>query len=273
MQSTKPDRAGWWQRLDPLGVMAVTRERASLLVLLMLLGADLYYAVRHIRTAAETDEESLHFLDAPLGYPEAFQTLQWLWSIGLIVLIAVFLRRWAFAALLPLFAFLVLTDTFELHERFGRRLAESVGIPPMLGLRSQDIGEMVVFGGAGLVTIPIALVGLWLARREDRGHFLRVFALLFVILFCGVVLDAVHILVIEDPGPGDAFGLFEDGGEMLAASLLVAYLSWVWLRGGRAAEPPASAQPSVVASQPEPGSAAAVPARADDSLVPPGTRE
>lgn len=272
MRSTTTGRRGWWARTDPLGLRAVTGERASLTLLLMLVGVIVYSVARHLRAVA-TGGDPLLFLDTPLGYPESFQTLQWLWAIGLVALIAVLLRRWAFAALLPLLVFMVLTDTFELHERFGRRLAESVGIPPMLGLRSQDIGEMVVFGGAGLVTIPIALVGLWLARRDDRGHFLRIFSLLFVILFCGVVLDAVHILVIEDPGPGDAFGLFEDGGEMLAASLLVAYLSWVWLRGGRAAEPAPSAQSSVLASPAEPGSAAAVPARADDSLVPPGTRE
>lgn len=246
MRSTTTDRRGWWVRADPLGLRAVTADRASLTVLVMLVGVDLYYVVRHLRAAA-TEGEPMHFLDTPLGYPEAFQTLQWLWSIGLVVLIAVFLRRWAFAALLPLLGFLVLTDTFELHERFGRQLADAMGLQPMLGLRARDLGELIVFGGAGLVVVPIALVGLWLASRADRRHIVRIFSLLLVVLFCGVVLDAVHILVVDDPGPGDAFGIIEDGGEMLGASLLVAYLFHLWLSRGRAAEPPSTSAEAVAA--------------------------
>lgn len=236
MRSTTTERPGWWTRTDPLGLRAVTGERASLTLLLMLIGVILYSVARHLRAAA-TGGDPLLFLDTPLGYPEAFQTLQWLWAIGLVALIAVLLRRWAFAALLPLLVFMVLTDTFELHERYGRRLAEALAIEPMLGLRSQDFGELLVLGGAALVTVPIALIGLWRAGSADRVHFLRILVLLGLVLFCGVALDAVHILVVDDPGPGDAFGIIEDGGEMLGASLLVAYLFWLWLTRGRTAEP------------------------------------
>ncbi|MCR8671293.1 hypothetical protein [Agrococcus sp. HG114] len=247
MDEERTGRGGWWRLSDPLGWRAITRERASLTLLLMLLGAILYLVVRHLRAIGD-EEGSLHFLDTPLGYPEAFQTLQWLWALGLVVLIAAGLRRWAFAALVPLLAFLLITDTFELHERFGRQLAEAIPLAPMLGLRARDVGELIVFAGAAVVTIPIALVGMRLARRADRPHFLRVFAILALVLLFGVALDMVHILLIEDAGPGDALGLLEDGGEMVGASLLVAYLFWVWLTRASGPEEPvgrarASAEP------------------------------
>jgi len=247
MELTGARRVGWWRSMDPIGVRAVTSHRASLTLLLMLLGADLYFVVRHVR-ALDDGEESLHFLDTPLGYPESFQTLQWLWCFGLVALIAVVLRRWAFAALLPLLAFFLLTDTFELHERFGRRLADALALEPVLGLRSRDLGEMIVLGGAALVTVPIALIGLRLASRADRAHLLRVLVLLGLVFFCGVVLDLVHILIVDDARPGDAFGVLEDGGEMLGATLLVAYLFWVWMT--RAARIATAASPKVAVAAP-----------------------
>ncbi|MGM1030775.1 MAG: hypothetical protein ACQEWM_13030 [Actinomycetota bacterium] len=231
MPSTKTGPSRLWAT-DPLGLRAVVSSRSARTLLLILLGTDLFYIVRHI-VAVQTDGSFLHFLNTGHGYPEAFQTLQWLWCIGLLLLMVVVLRRWAYAALLPLFAFLLLTDTFGLHERYGRELSEALGLEPAFGLRAQDFGEMIVFVGAALVTIPIALAGLWLASRVDRRHFLRIAGLLAVLIFFGVVLDAVHIIV-GDGGDGDVFNLLEDGGEMIAASLLVAYLFWLQVTGERA---------------------------------------
>jgi hypothetical protein len=248
MDPVVTSRARRWRLSDPFGVRAVTSNRASLTLLLMLLGVLLYYIVRHVRALGD-EEESLHFLDTPLGYPEAFQTLQWLWCLGLLGLLAFVLRRWAFAALLPLLAFLLLTDTFELHERLGRHLADALALEPMLGLRPRDLGELMVIGAAALVTVPLALVGLWLARGVDRLHVLRIFLLLGFVLFCGVALDLVHILIIADARPGDAFGLIEDGGEMVGATFLVAYLFWVWMTSRRPdATSPATAAAEVPSS-------------------------
>lgn len=230
--------------IDLFGLRAVAARRASLTLLLMLLAVDGMYFVAHLRATRTEFESSLSFVDVEYGYPEAFQSLQWLWCLGLVALIAVVGRRWAFLGLLPLLLFFLLTDRYSLHERGGAALVDALGLPGMLGLRPQDLGELLVLTGAALVVIPCAVIGLRRATVPDRTDIARALAVSVLIALAGVVLDAVHILVIEEPTTGDAFGLIEDGGEMLAATVLVAHLFRVWLQvpaklrvAGRAAMP------------------------------------
>nr|NLD41018.1 hypothetical protein [Actinomycetales bacterium] len=79
-------RQGW---RDPLGLRAISKNRASITLLLMLLGVNLVYIVQHVRSAAAGAEGSLYYVDLEHGYPEAFQALQWLWCLGLLLLITV----------------------------------------------------------------------------------------------------------------------------------------------------------------------------------------
>lgn len=220
-------------RVDPLGLRAVTGERASLIVLLMMLGVDVVLIGLHIVSAIQGTEQSLNYLDLEYGHPESVQSLRWLWCLGLLGLIVVSARRWTFAALAPLLVFMLATDAFEVHERNGRAIAEAIGIPAVLGMRPQDIGEMLVIGLAALVVVPIACVGMRMSARTERRHFLRILLILGLIVFCGVVVDAVHIVSTDDLdelSSGSWLGLVEDGGEMIGASLLVSYLFWLSLQ-------------------------------------------
>jgi hypothetical protein len=215
--------------IDLFGLRAVTAARAPLTLLLMLLAVDAMYFVSHLRATRTEFESSLSFVDVEYGYPEAFQSLQWLWCLGLVALLAVLARRWAFLGLLPLLLFFLLTDRYSLHERGGAALVAALDLPGLLGLRPQDTGELLVLAGAALVVVPCAVLGLRLATLPDRTDIARALAVCVLIALAGVVLDGVHILVIEQPETGDPFGLVEDGAEMLAATVLVAHLYRVWL--------------------------------------------
>ncbi|KAA6433786.1 hypothetical protein FQ330_06825 [Agrococcus sediminis] len=227
-------------RRDLLGLRALVGHRPSLTVLLMLLGADVMFFAGHLRASRSEFESSLSFVDIEYGHPEAFQSLQWLWAIGLVVLMAVVSRRWPVLGLLPLLGFFLLTDRYSLHERGGAALVQSLSLQGAAGLRGQDLGELMVLAAAGLVILPGLVLGIRAARRAERRDLARTLGIAGIILCCGVVLDAVHILVIAEPKTGDAFGLIEDGGEMLGASLLVAHLFRMWLQPAAAAAPVAA---------------------------------
>lgn len=219
-------------RLDPLGLRAVASHRASLTLLLMLLSVDVAYFVAHVRAASTGIAYSLAYIDEETGHAEAFQSLQWLWALGLLSLIVLVRRRWVLVGLAPLLAFFLLTDRYRLHELAGEAIAAAVGLPPTLGLRPEDVGELLALTVAALLIVPALVLAIRAADLVERRHFARILLIALCILFCGVVLDAVHILVVDDPAPGDAFGLIEDGGEMLGGSILVAYLFRVWLGRG-----------------------------------------
>ncbi|WP_405216401.1 hypothetical protein [Agrococcus sp. Ld7] len=231
--------------IDPLGLRAVRSDRASFTLLLMMLGVDAVLIALHIAAAVRDEQESLNYLDLEYGHPEAVQALRWLWCIGLLGLFVLRTRRWEFATLAPLLIFMLVTDALEFHERNGRALSEALGIPGVLGMRPQDIGEILVVMLAAAVVIPLAVFGMRVAARDHRRHFVRILIIVSLIAFCGVAVDAIHIIAADDVvalSSGSILGLVEDGGEMIGASLLVTYLFWLSL--DRAADADAAAHRS-----------------------------
>nr|NLD41382.1 hypothetical protein [Actinomycetales bacterium] len=135
------------------------------------------------------------------------------------------------------------TDSLEIHERYGAVLVEQFNLPVFFGMRPQDTGELLVMAIAAAVTLPFVVVALKVAHRAERPWVLPVVVNSALIMFCGVVLDAVHSMITDVYAAGDPFGLIEDGGEMLFASLLVAFLFRVWLGHRHEPVPWAAASP------------------------------
>lgn len=73
------------------------------------------------------------------------------------------LGRWApwwWTALAATFVWIIIDDSFELHENWGGALSDRFAIPHMLGVRGHDIGELMAWGLMGLPVL-IALVFAW----------------------------------------------------------------------------------------------------------------
>ncbi|MCM2973404.1 hypothetical protein [Larsenimonas suaedae] len=123
----------------------------------------------------------------------------------------------AFLALAALYAFVWFDDTMMYHEHVGAFLDQRGITSSWNGLRAQDVGELI---GWGLAAIPMALIFLWawLGRRKGDVGMLVVFGACFgLLVFCGVVVDMLHMLL----GGGDAMdvGWVEDGGEIASVAL------------------------------------------------------
>ncbi len=159
------------------------------------------------------------------SYPEAFQYLKFFWC-GIICLFhAVRVRHFGFALVGLLLFYLMLDDMRQIHESAGRYITENVTLAPVLGVRIQNYGEVVY---AALIGVPIlATFALLIAFSHGklRAQFMAIAALIVLLAFFGVVVDRLHVIV-ADLGQNIrvTFGILEDGGEMIAASLLLSYL-------------------------------------------------
>jgi hypothetical protein len=138
-------------------------------------------------------------------------------------------RHLVWAAYAVVFLSALADDYLRLHENKGAwladRLAAHLWFPSdgTLGLRANDIGELLVWGL--LATVPV-LAAVLLHRRSDgwnRRASLGMAALIAVYVFFGAVLDQAHVLVL-DSWLGDVLGTLEDGGELLALSASVVYV-------------------------------------------------
>lgn len=207
-------------------------HRAVRLVVAMVLVLDAVLAAIHLEAVVRGSGNVLLYLDADRSYGEFFQYLKFVWLLLLVALYAVEQRTWQIAMWLPAFAYFLADDSLQLHETWGGRLVEILRIDGVLGLRAQDLGEHLVSGLAGLaLLLPLVLAYVHSDERTRWIH--RGFLVLVgLLLFFGVVLDSIHVVVIDEPRTGDWMGFIEDGGEMFAVTLMVAFAVRINLSGG-----------------------------------------
>lgn len=140
-------------------------------------------------------------------------------------LLARWTRQPVYAVLALLFGGLLLDDALMLHEHWGARLAAAGALPSVAGLRPSDLGE-VAFLAAWVG--PLALAGVLTYRRSSgpaRRAARVALGALVVLAGFGVGVDVLHeavLAVVQIDGLHSAFVLLEEGGEMVALSVLAA---------------------------------------------------
>jgi hypothetical protein len=217
----------------------------SWLFLGALLVADLFFIGLHVlHTWSPWFKSWMFSIEQDRALPELFQYLkQALLSVGLFVL---FLRTrgWIFLAWAAFFGFLMLDDMLEFHERVGKAVGPTLGLPSVFGLRMDDYGEIAYAGVVGLCLVTF--VGLALRRGDLLARRLSsdLLCLLAALAMFAVLFDTLHtIAYFRAPVLAQVLALLEDGGELLVMSLITAYVAdtlhnagqprigvWHWVR-------------------------------------------
>ncbi len=207
-------------------------NRAALVVGLMLLVADAALIAVHLDAVSRQSANPMLYVDIDRSYAELLQYLKFLWLLALLVWYSVEQRSWQMATWLPVFAYFLADDALSWHESMGARVAGQLATGPVFFLSAQDVGEILVTAGAGLVLLLPLVVGYVRANRPTRWVFHVLAALLVVLAGFGVVVDALHMVVVENPRTGDWMGTLEDGGEMVVVTVVVAFVVRLVARGG-----------------------------------------
>jgi hypothetical protein len=209
--------------------------KATIALLYMLLLVDVLFIAIHVVHVWSPWLRSLFYsIERDGGLAEQYQYIKLVWLAA--CLGAAFLQRRgrAFAGWAVFFAFLLLDDALQIHERAGGVLAQAFGIPPMFGLRAKDFGEVMVAGIVGTAACAFA----WLAIRRGGQSSKRLSAdllcLLAALALFGVFVDVLHtITFFRLPAVAPVFALIEDGGEMLVVSAMTAYAFDVFVNAGQ----------------------------------------
>lgn len=127
-----------------------------------------------------------------------------------------------YAAWAAVFVYVLCDDALMIHELGGKALADLFAFTSLFGLRPRDEGELLVSAAAGLLLLG---AGWFAFRRSDTAARLHSKVLLWlfaVLVFFGVVVDMAHI-ILASAGFSLRMNVLEDGGELMALSLLAAY--------------------------------------------------
>ncbi len=206
----------------------VKQQDTATLVLVSLLAADVFLILVFLSYRLLGWPPSYRFnIGIDQSIPEYFQYMKQLATAGLMLL--VFLRGKQVTVLLwsAIAVLLFLDDALKMHEKLGGVVSSAFAIPDAHGFRGQDFGELIVASTlAGLILISLA-VRYW--RDNSRLRTFSVNMLLFLALLgmFGVVIDLfVHKL------QSLTLYIIEDGGEMIAMSLMLFY-AWRYRTTGQ----------------------------------------
>ncbi|WP_332773410.1 hypothetical protein [Phenylobacterium sp.] len=163
-------------------------------------------------------------LDRDRSVAEFYNYLQALITVVLLARAFVLSRQGVFLAWALIFAFIVLDDAMLIHERVGGLLAAKLALPALPGLRLRDVGELIVWGVAAALLLPVLIWGFRSSTRQAAGYGVLLTFIFAVLVFFGAGMDMVHIVVAPwSRLAGAALAVAEDGGEMLALALACSY--------------------------------------------------
>jgi hypothetical protein len=198
----------------------------------LLLSADLAYIFLHVANELlPFVRHDLLDLGKDKGHPEFFQYVKFLWILILLSYTCLKRRSVHYISWVLVFVYFLLDDAMRIHEQVGGQIAGSLDFTPILGLRRQDVGELVLSAFAGTILLAI-LMWAYAAGSQAFRKLSQDLALLIIILaIFGVIFDMAHSAI--KPGESVTFilGVIEDGGEMLAVSLIVWRVFLMNIRG------------------------------------------
>lgn len=213
-----------------VGAEAPLRRHAAALVAL-LLALDFMLISADVLRHRGVLEDARFAITRERSFGEMFQYAKF----AAMILLLLTARCRSTGALLwsALFALLLVDDSYAVHEQLGLSLATSLGLPGMGPLRPVDLAELIVFAGAAVaVLVPLAFM-VWRGDAASRALTLALVPPLALLGTFAVGADVVHSL-----SRWQSFryltGLIEDGGELVATTLLLAVCYFENRRGSRA---------------------------------------
>lgn len=203
--------------------MKVTPRSPATVLLVMLLAADVLLIVGHILFLTTSFVQDINYsILTERGFGETFQYLKSFWLVLLFGWLVLLTREKGYLAWAAVFGYLGLDDLQEIHEEIGNDLAVRYEFTEFLGQRPRDLGEMIIFGVAGAVLLSLLAIAYWRGSETFRRRSKTLVKLSALLVFFGIGVDAVHILFLESAGD-DPLGAIEDGGEMIALSVVCWY--------------------------------------------------
>ena len=180
--------------------------------------------------------DPIYSLGRERGYAEVYQYLKLFWLVVLFGMLAVTRRQLVHVGWMALLAGILIDDSFALHEQYGLQAAEMLGLQPALGLRARDLGELIFLAAAGAALLTALGLTYLTANAAERQFSKRLVRLIALLVFFGIVVDAVHSIA-RGTWASTPLGVLEDGGEMVMVSLILGVVfsqTLVWTAAARA---------------------------------------
>lgn len=202
----------------------------------------MFILIELMRRLANYFNENLYFFSSEMfniskdmGYPEIYTYFKTILVVIILCHTCFRFRDSIYGAWAFVYSVVLLDDALQLHERFGDILQLKFGLPSLLGLEGDDIGEIMVWAALGLPVAGALYYGFSRSRGIHKivGQMFGVF--FFLLVFFAIGMDMLHSVIkrvtnansdsigVVTRGANFLFKVLEDGGEMVTLSMTCAF--------------------------------------------------
>lgn len=187
--------------------------------LLLLLITDIAFIILHILFLSTNLLDSPRFLiTLDQGFAEFFQYTKELWIGILFLVLGIKSRKGLFYAFSLLFVYFLMDDSLSIHENLGKLLADLFRFESVLGLRANDLGELLVMAVFGILFFALFFIFYLISDQKFREIIRIVLVLTILLMGFGVIVDMVEIMV-KSRTTSLILAVVDDGGEMIVMSI------------------------------------------------------
>lgn len=227
METREPALKGRWPDLADLLRIDLRRPADKLLVLVLVADAAIIVVhLLHAYTPLFADRFYSLTLDRGLA-----ETIRY-YKLGLVLLALLALgtsrRSIPHAAWALVVGLMLWDDLFRTRERFAKQTAAWLDLPAPLGLRPQDLGELVLVGLYLAATAVPVVAAYWLGRH-DRRFWWSMVVLLAALFFFSVGVDLVHVALRTTAWAG-VLGAVEEGGTTIVITFMLRLTLDAWMQ-------------------------------------------
>ena len=201
--------------------------------ILFILGNILLSFLGNSKFGLDTSKYGMFYLDDH-GLPEFFQYSKYILIIVTLFYLIYHKKIYNYISWLFLFIFIFFDDSLMIHESFGDLFKESFNFESMFGISVKVLGELSSSALFGLLFIILLILAYRKGDIEYRKTNIDLAILFGILVFFGIFIDLLHSII----GKYNIYLnkiLFwtEEGGEMIAVSLIAWYLFFLVLQSER----------------------------------------
>jgi hypothetical protein len=200
-------------------------RKPELTLLILLVCADVAFILLHLLYVETPWLRGIRLsLEAERGMPETYQYVKEFWIVACMGTAFWHTRRGLYASWAAVFAFVLIDDAAQIHERMGTWIGHRYSLPVTFGLRPDDVGELLFAGIVGTTMLTMILLTSWRGGEQLWRVSRDMLCLFLVFAFLGVLVDTLHaIAYLQRSAFERSLLILEDGGEMIIMSGITVY--------------------------------------------------
>jgi hypothetical protein len=208
----------------------------SIKILFLLVSTDLVFFCLHIfykcqewgalNICKQFRFNELFAITTDLGYAEFFQYIKEFWIVVLLALVAWRNKSFLYLSWSLLFVYVLLDDSFGIHENLGDFISTKFSFIYALHLRAVDFGEIFVSAFFGTLFLILIAISYRFSKSIERKISRYLIVMLLALALAGIVADMLHMMfyMVGIEFMQRIFTFIEDGGEHLVMSVILGFV-------------------------------------------------